>query len=172
MVVKTQVKDRRFIYYLCAIVCMLVVYVMFGCEGSSNTRTTIQEASSGPAEINAKITAPKSGVTVLFIDGESNVEFASTVVGGQEPYGFTWEIVGPTSRNSASGQSPTLTFVEEGTFRITLTVRDSNGITDSDWIDITVLDATPPTTVAPTSTTVSTTSTSTTTTTTTTTTTI
>jgi hypothetical protein len=62
--------------------------------------------------------------------------------------------------------------VEQGTFRVTLTVRDSNGITDSDWIDITVVDATPATTEAPTTTTVTTTSTTSTTTTTTTTTTI
>ena len=165
MVVKTQVKDRRSIHCLCAIVGMLVIYVIFGCEGSSSTRTTIKEASSGSAEINAKITAPKSGVTVLFINGESNVEFASTVVGGKEPYGFTWEIVGPTTRNSSSGQSPTLTFVEEGTFRITLTVRDSNGITDSDWIDITVIDATPTTTTVTTTSTTPTTTTTTTTTT-------
>jgi PKD repeat protein len=135
---KTRKDNPIFASCLLLSVCLLFVYSLFGCEGSSSTRSAAKDATSGTYEINAQITAPADGVTVQFINGSSDVSFSATATGGTEPYGFTWDIKGPTRNTSATGQTATITFLEEGDHTIILTVRDSNGITGTDSITITV----------------------------------
>ena len=139
MDVKSRIKKSFFTYSLFGVASMLLIYSLFSCEGSSSTRSSAVDATSGDYQINAQITAPKSGATVLFVDGVSDVEFLSTATGGKSPYGYTWEVIGPTTTNTSTGQTGTLTFVERGIHTITLTVIDGNGIIDTDSITVDVV---------------------------------
>ena len=151
---------------LACLAILLSHLLLFACDGS-DTRSTAKSAISGTYEIQTRIIAPVDGSTIVFVGGTSNVTFTSSVSGGTEPLGYTWKTEGPTTTNNATGSSPTITFLELGDHKVTLTATDSIGLTGLDSITITI--AIDESGVSATTTTTSTTSTTTTTTTTTTT---
>lgn len=113
---------------------------LISCSNSSDTLTQAKKAANiGKYQISVKITSPTSGSIIAFkADGTSDVTYESTVLGGTDPYSYTWKIEGPTVTTTASGDSPTLTVFELGKHTITLTVTDANGITDQDVITVTI----------------------------------
>ena len=127
------------LYGLTGILLMFSLAIFYACSSSSDTRTKAKESISGTYQILAKILSPVDGAIIAFkADGTSDVTYTHTVTGGTEPYGVTWLVVGPTTRNTASGDSPTITFFETGEHTVTLTVSDAKGLTATDRITITI----------------------------------
>jgi len=91
-----------------------------------------------------RITSPKDGDIVVFVQKEAGGEYTSDATfnaqssGGTEPVTLTWETVGPSTQNTASGDSPELTFLETGVHVITVTATDTKGLTASNSIRINV----------------------------------
>ncbi|MBW1696530.1 MAG: hypothetical protein JRH18_08240 [Deltaproteobacteria bacterium] len=141
---------NKHLYFCCVLVLtgMLIVWGVYGCEGSSSTRSAAKDATSGDYEIQLEILSPVDGATVVFVqkegadEPESDVEFTYSTSGGTEPVIVTWLIQGPSTSNSSSASADgdaTLTFLETGVHKITAVATDSNGITASDSITITIL---------------------------------
>lgn len=120
-----------------------ILIFLFACD-SSDTRSTLKSATSSETELQVRITAPKDGDIVLFVQKEAGGEYSSDVTftaqssGGTEPITLTWKTVGPSTQNTATGDSPELTFLETGVHVITVTATDTKGLTASNSIRINV----------------------------------
>ncbi len=124
---------RHHLFFLLSSV--LILISLFGCGGSSDTRSQAKSSTSGTYEINVQITAPVNGAVIT---GSSDVTFTATASGGTGTITLTWQIVGPTTQNTATGDSPTLTFLESGSHLITVTGTDSRGLTGTDSITVNI----------------------------------
>ena len=111
--------------------------LLFGCD-SSDTRSAAKSATSGTYEILVRITSPVNNANVVFVAGESNVTFTASTTGGTAPVTLTWQTQGPTTENTATGATPTITFLEIGVHTVTVTAEDTNGVTATDSISITI----------------------------------
>ena len=136
---------------------VLLLIFLLSCGGSSDTRSQARSSTSGTYELNVQITTPVDGAIVAFVAGTADAEFTGTFTGGTEPVGLTWLVQGPTTENTSTGETGTITFQELGPHTITLTGTDSRGITDSDAVSITVTEGTGLTTTTVTTTTTTTT---------------
>ena len=128
-------KNQRRYYLLSLLSSVLLLISLFGCGGSSDTRSQAKSSTSGTYEINVQITAP---VNNAVITGSSDVTFTAATSGGTGDITLTWQFVGPTIQNTYSGDSPTWTISESGNHRITVTATDSRGLTATDSITISV----------------------------------
>lgn len=122
---------------------LICIFSLVGCSGSSSdSRSAAKKATSGPYEIFVTINSPNDGDTVLFsTDGASDpttdVEFSAFAKGGTGTLTYTWTIQGPTVTSTASGQDlAQITFYETGPHKLTVTVKDENGVTGSDSITV------------------------------------
>jgi len=128
-------KNQRRNYLLSLLSSVLLLISLFGCGGSSDTRSQAKSSTTGTYELNVQITAP---VNNAVITGSSDVTFTVTSSGGTGTITTTWQIVGPTTQNTATGDSPTLTFLESGSHQVTVTGTDSRGITATDSITVNI----------------------------------
>ena len=110
--------------------------LLFGCD-SSDTRSAAKSATSGTYEVLVRITAPVNGST-LVTNPQSDVTFSASTSGGTAPITLTWQVKGPTTQNTATGDSPTITTLELGVHTVTVTATDSKGITGTDSITINI----------------------------------
>ena len=128
-------KNQRRHHLFSLLSSVLILISLFGCGGSSDTRSQAKSSTSGTYEINVQITAPVNGAVIT---GSSDVTFTATASGGTGTITLTWQIVGPTTQNTATGDSPTLTFLESGSHLITVTGTDSRGLTGTDSITVNI----------------------------------
>jgi len=128
-------KNQRIYYLLSLLSSVLLLISLFGCGGSSDTRSQAKSSTSGEYDLNVQITAPVNGAVLT---GSSDVTFTAISSGGTGTITVTWQIVGPTTQNTATGDSPTLTFLESGIHLVTVTGTDSRGITGTDSITVNI----------------------------------
>ena len=128
-------ENQRVCHVFSLISLILLLSFLLSCGGSSDTRSQARSSTSGDFEINVKITAPVSGA---ILTGSSDVTFTTTSSGGTGTVTFTWQTVGPTTQNTSTGASPTITFLESGTHLVKVTAIDSRGITATDSIIVTI----------------------------------
>lgn len=115
---------------------MLALAVLFACSDSSKTRSEAKSSvSAGAYDIIVHITSPRNGDTVAwYLDGttwETDTVFNVMATGGSGDYTYTWRLDGPTTSLSANGDAPEITFMENGSIKVTVTVVDSKGISGS-----------------------------------------
>ena len=123
-------------YHLFTLLSSVILLIsLFGCGGSSDTRSQAKSSTSGTYDLNVQITAPVNGSVIT---GSSDVTFTATSSGGTGTITLTWQIVGPTTQNTATGDSPTLTFLESGSHQVTVTGTDSRGITAADTVTVNI----------------------------------
>src|SRR5215208_218158 len=65
-------------------------------------------------------------------------EFEANVIGGTEPYSYSWDF-GDGSSEESNEETVEHTFEEAGTYNVALTVTDAEGRTASDTLEITVI---------------------------------
>ena len=127
-------KNQRRHHLFSLLSSVLILISLFGCGESSDTRSQAKSSTSGEYEINVQIISPVDGAVI----SGSSFAFTSNANGGTGTITRTWQIAGPTTQNTATGDSPTLTFLESGSHRVTVTATDSRGLTGTDSITITV----------------------------------
>jgi PKD repeat protein len=99
---------------------------------SNDTVTIVVSAANASPVANAgSDQTVKSGSLVLF-DGGASTDDATTDLN------YTWEFVYDGRTEYRYGPEPTFTFNQSGTYTVTLTVRDGEGLTDSDTMTLTV----------------------------------
>ena len=85
----------------------------------------------------------------LVVDEGSSVQFdASGSFDNVMIVNYTWTVISGSQRTSLYGVNPVHVFGDPGVYVVTLEVLDGAGLTDSHAIMVTVLDATPPASVA------------------------
>jgi uncharacterized repeat protein (TIGR01451 family) len=72
---------------------------------------------------------------------DSSVQLSGSATGGTSPYGFLWSSAAPLSDPVAA--NPTVDPVDDGTFPLSLTVIDANGLVGLDDTELTVTNADP-----------------------------
>lgn len=125
-----------------------VLLICLGACDSSDTRSTLKSATSGENELQVRITTPVDGAIVLFVQEEAGGEYASDTTfnaiysGGTDPVNLTWQTRGPSTQNTATGESPEITFLETGEHTISVTAVDATGLSASNTIRVNVQAAT------------------------------
>lgn len=142
---KTNLRRSTTAVILTGIVLAMSVFFLQACSKSSDTRSEAQNAvnSSGEYQVNATIQSPLDGSTIAWLfnattgEFETDTEFNASATGGSGSYTFTWVIDGPTTSVQANGEDPDeITLAENGILTITLTVVDSDGLSDSETITV------------------------------------
>ena len=86
----------------------------------------------------ADITSPSGPTTI--IAGQS-INFRGSATSGSTPYSYSWNFPGGTPENSTSQNPDGVIFSNAGDYTATLTVTDSDNLSDSDTVEITVIEA-------------------------------
>jgi hypothetical protein len=135
-----DMKRMRGRYALLTLVCVVGMLALAGCSGSSSdTRTQAKASQSGDYQVFAQIATPRNGDFILFhADGTTDATFEAVASGGTDPLSYNWSITGPDYRNTATGETGTITFYTPGEYTFVLTVVDGRGLTDTDSIRVTV----------------------------------
>jgi uncharacterized repeat protein (TIGR01451 family) len=72
---------------------------------------------------------------------QETLSFTGSATGGEQPYSFSWNF---GDGNTSSIQNPSHTYIETGTYAVTLTVEDNQGQTDTDTTTVTIQEAADP----------------------------
>jgi PKD repeat protein len=103
-------------------------------EGTYTATLTVTDSVGTTASDDAEVMVLSSDEIVVQIDAETNgvagdnMAFNSIVYGGTEPFTYEWDFGDGTPINNQA--NPLHIFENKGTYTVTLTVTDSNGITD------------------------------------------
>ena len=129
-----------------AVILLAVSVVAFqACSDSSSTRSQAQSATndSGDYQVRVIIQSPRDGDTIAWIlnattgEFETDSRWEASATGGSGTYSYTWNVVGPNTSISATGENPDeITLAENGVLTLTVTAVDSNGLSDSDTIRV------------------------------------
>ncbi|MEW6567613.1 MAG: PKD domain-containing protein [Chloroflexota bacterium] len=87
---------------------------------------------------------PFPPLLILEDGGSAQVDFRAHVVGGSEPYQFSWDLDGdgqPEPNLDPTSPSASYAYTEPGHYIASVSVTDSCGLTDSDTLPVVVLDS-------------------------------
>jgi hypothetical protein len=142
---KSKSNTTRSLYLLAGIILAMSLAVIYSCSNSSDTRTQAQAAANADNEfvVRALILSPQNGDTIAwFLDATTGefttpATFSASATGGTSgTYTFTWVVEGPNTSVLSSGETPDIVLAEDGILKITLTVVDSNGLSDSTSVSV------------------------------------
>jgi len=133
-------RTQRFAWLMIGFV-LFGVAVFPGCDSSSSTRTTAKEATSGDYEILVTITQPVDNSRLILGVDHPPVSLRAEATGGlEDTYGWTWVVEGGGhAARSFAGEGDgdaEIEFEHSGQYKITVIVKDRNGITGRDSINV------------------------------------
>jgi hypothetical protein len=134
-------RTQRFAWLLIGFFLFGVVAVFPGCDSSSSTRSSAKEATSGDYEILVTITQPVNNSRLVLGPDHPPVTLRAEAKGGvEDTYGWTWIVEGGGhAARSFAGESDgdaEIVFEHSGLYKITVIVKDINGITGRDSINV------------------------------------
>ncbi len=133
----------RFLSIFQSILVLSIMVLVVSCGGGGGGGGS---EGGGEEALSLTLNSPSGSVTIN--EGET-VTFQATVSGGTAPYTFQWDFGGGAT-NSDVEDPGSITFSNEGSYNVTLTVTDNNGGSVSASVLVTVenipdIDSTPPT---------------------------
>lgn len=108
--------------------------MLIGCQSGEHVDT-----GSGPYNLKVVITQPAHN-SVMPVGSYQFAAQVTTAKEGDSTFTLTWTWESPEGRRLISGElEPEISFLQPGTFIITVTVKDEEGYTDTSSVTITVV---------------------------------